>query len=110
MEGAADAEVMVRRSLALFRGESRHSARLFGWVRLAVARLGVPPDAVGPIATLCWMHHGLSAPLRESALAGAPPAPLGHLARLAGPWLADRDLGPTWSRWSSGEETQVTSR
>src|SRR3954451_22103711 len=102
MEGPADVELMERRCLALFRGSSPYSSTLFGWVRTAVARLGVPPEAVGRLATLCWMHHGLSAPVRESALAGAPPAPLGHLARLAGPWLADRDLGPTWSRWTSG--------
>jgi hypothetical protein len=102
MEGPGGPGVLERRCLALFRGESRYSSTLFGWVRRAVDRLGLPPEAVGPLATLCWMHHGLSAGLRESALAGAAPAPLGHLARLAGPWLADPELGTTWSRWASG--------
>ncbi|MFL6132378.1 MAG: hypothetical protein ACJ72A_06235 [Nocardioidaceae bacterium] len=102
MEGPADVEVMERRCLALFRGGSPYSSTLFGWVRLAVAGLSIPPEAVGRLATLCWMHHGLSATLRESALGGAQPAPLGHLARLAAPWLADRALGPTWSQWTSG--------
>jgi hypothetical protein len=99
MEGPGDADTMVDRCLALFRGTSPYSSTLFGWVRTAVARLGIAPEAVGPLATLCWMHHGLSATVRKSALEAAPPAELGHLARLAGPWLADRELGPTWSAW-----------
>ena len=101
MQGPGDADTMLHRCMALFRGASPYSSTLFGWIRAAVARLGIPPEAVGPLTTLCWMHHGLSATLRRSALQGAPPAQLGHLARLAGPWLADRDLGPTWSSWRS---------
>jgi hypothetical protein len=99
MEGPADVDTMVSRCLELFRGGSPYSPTLFGWIQVAVARLGIPTDVVGPLATLCWMHHGLSAARRQSALEGAPPAELGHLARLAGPWLADPDLGPTWSCW-----------
>jgi hypothetical protein len=102
MEGPTDIDTMVSRCLALFRGSSPYSSTLFGWIRVAVDRLGLPPEAVGPLATLCWMHHGLSGTLRQSALDGAQPAELGHLARLAGPWLADRDLGPTWSCWREG--------
>ena len=101
MEGPADALTMQHRCLALFRGGSPYSSTLFAWVRAAVARLRIPPEVVGPLATLCWTHHGLSGKLRQSALAGAPPAEPGHIAGLAAPWLADRDLGLAWSRWRS---------
>jgi hypothetical protein len=101
LDGPAPAEALVARALALFRGESARSPALFAWVRRAVTALHIPPEAVGPIATLCWLHHGLSADVRGAALAGAAPAPTGHLARLAAPWLTDPALGPAWSAWSA---------
>ncbi|MGI9155911.1 MAG: hypothetical protein ACR2FG_04655 [Marmoricola sp.] len=99
LDGPADPDVLLRRCLELFRGTGPGSPTLFRWVRAAVTRLGLPAEAVGPVATMCWLHHGLSATARVGALAGADAAPLGHLARLAGPWLADPDLGPAWSAW-----------
>lgn len=101
MEGPADPDTQLRRCLDLFRGRSPLSSTLFGWVRTAVRRLGLPPESVGPLTTLCWLHHGLSADTRGDALGHAAAAPLGHLARLAEPWLADPALGPTWSAWST---------
>ena len=100
LDGPADPETLLRRALALFAGRSRHSALLFGWVRTAVARLHLPAEAVGPLVTLGWLHHGLSAEVRARTLAGAAPAPVGHLAMLAEPWLADPALGPAWSAWT----------
>jgi hypothetical protein len=67
-----------------------------------VTGLDIPAAAVGPIATLCWLHHGLSADARLTALGGAEPAESGHLARFAAPWLADPELGPGWSAWQRG--------
>ncbi len=100
LDGPASLPTLMTRTLALFRGESPRSPALFAWVRRAVTALRIPPRAVGPVATLCWLHHGLSADARGAALAGAPPAASGHLARLAAPWLADPALGPGWSAWS----------
>ena len=84
--------------LSVLRGEDRHSPVLFDHVSRYAARLGLPPAAVGPLVTLSWLHHGLSPAARAAALGddGAPP---GAQALLAGPWLADPALGPTWRAW-----------
>jgi hypothetical protein len=100
IDGHADPETLLRRALVLFRGGSPHSARLFGWVRRAAQRLAIPAEAVGPIATLCWIHHAGSAAVRQDGLAGAPAAALGHLARMAEPWAAEPALGRGWSQWT----------
>jgi hypothetical protein len=101
LEGPADADTLVRRTLRLFAGGSPYSERLFGWVREAAGSLQIPDDAVGALASLCWMSHAMSSKIRAEALAGAAAAPSGHLARLAGPWLAHPDLGPSWKAWSA---------
>ena len=96
LEGPADVDTLVRRTLQVFAGQSTHSARLHGWLRDAADRVGVPVNALGALATLCWLHHGQSAAGRASDLHGAAPAPLGHLARLAPAWLAHPGLGVAW--------------
>ena len=52
----------------LFRGEAASSPELFRWTRTAVEALDIPPEAVGRLATLCWLHHGLSREARSAAL------------------------------------------
>ncbi len=99
LDGPATPEVLLDRCVAVHAGRSPHSAVLQRWVGEAVRRLDLPREAVGPVATLCWLHHGLSAQGRADALGDATPAPLGHLARMAGPWLEHPDLGITWSAW-----------
>ncbi len=96
VDGPADTDTLLRRTVRVFSGRSVHSARLWRWIQAAVADLGVPTAAVPRLAALCWIHHGRSAEQRATALAGARPAPLGHLARLASTWLAHEDLGPSW--------------
>jgi phosphotransferase family enzyme len=93
-----------RHAVELFRGELPSSEVLFRWTRRGVEACGVPPDAVGPLATLSFLHHGLEQSLREeavreyahgaSALETLPP-------RLARRWLSDPGLGPRWDRWRS---------
>jgi hypothetical protein len=86
----------------LFRGDAPASAELFRWTRAAVETLAVPPEAVGRLATLCWLHHGLSHVARGAAVdqhapggeAGVPAA-----ADYARAWLADPALGSTWRGW-----------
>ncbi len=86
----------------LFRGGSPRSPLLFAWVRRAVEACDVPPSAVGPIATLCWLHHGLSHVARTAAVDRFAPsgrASLPPIERVAYFWLTDPLLGPGWSRW-----------
>lgn len=85
----------------LLRGDLRHSPLLFDWVRLMVATLEIPEPAVGPIAMLAWLHHGLSHVARKTAvqrLGSKPglPAPAGRIAPI---WLSDPLLGPGWKAW-----------
>ncbi|MGY1745224.1 hypothetical protein [Blastococcus sp. SYSU D00695] len=96
LDGPADAPTLLRRALAVLAGESPHSPRLFRWLHAAAEAAGVPDAALGPLATLCWAHHGTSAARRQADLRGAAPAPLGHLALLAPAWLAHPALGVDW--------------
>ena len=63
-DDADDGSYFVR----LFRGEAAASPQLFRWTRAAVASHGIPTEAVGKIATLCWLHHGLSHEARDAAV------------------------------------------
>jgi Phosphotransferase enzyme family len=87
----------------LFRGDAPGSAELFRWTRTAVEALAVPPETVGRLATLCWLHHGLSHVARGDAIdryapGGGTSTPVA--AAYARAWLADPALGSTWSRWA----------
>jgi hypothetical protein len=109
----ADAAAKERTMLALLRGESPDSARLFDRVRAAAETFVVPLDAVGPVVTLGWMHHRLSAAAaaarsREGARFGAATGSqedVGPLERLARPWLVDEQLGPGWPAFVRGRRT-----
>jgi len=96
LDGPADPAVLLARAVDVFSGRSPRSALLFRWVRTAAAALGLPLEAVGPTAALCWLHHGQSAGRRQESLAGAAPAPLGHLALMAPAWFDHPGLGATW--------------
>jgi hypothetical protein len=94
----------------LLRGESNRSPLLFGWIRRMVARIGVPEAAVGPIATLGWLHHGLS-PVARTAAAGRYDVEAGLAApgsRVASFWLTDPLLGLTWPAWAGALGKTVT--
>jgi hypothetical protein len=86
----------------LFRGEAAGSPELFRWTRAAVDALGVPPETVGTLATLCWLHHGLSHRVRGAAVDRHAPGG-DTLAPAAADyprvWLSDPALGPGWRRW-----------
>jgi hypothetical protein len=102
LEGSADRDTYLNRTLTLFAGHSAHSALLFRWIREAVRALQIPPAAVGPLVTLCWLHHGLSADARTRALGASRAAPLGHLGLMGPHWLVHPALGPSWSAWETG--------
>jgi hypothetical protein len=89
------------RVVALLRGELDVSQVLFTRLRSAAERMGIPLEAVGPIVTLAWLHHGRSARQRE--LVGAEHAAETRRSSAAGPlqqvaryWLADPMLGSRW--------------
>jgi Phosphotransferase enzyme family len=101
LEGANTAEERAAAAIPLLRGDSRWSEFLFDWVRRAVDEAQIPADAVGPIATLGWLHHGLSHVRRGPAAERVEPGsgivdPVGLIAPA---WLRDPALGPSWSRW-----------
>jgi hypothetical protein len=89
-------EGMVR----LFAGEAPSSPLLFSWVRRAAEAAAVPTEAVGAIATLCWLSHSLSSSAHNADLAAWTPQhpPRMHgLEGMARAWMAHPALGPRWS-------------
>jgi hypothetical protein len=86
----------------LFLGQLPNSAVLFRWVREGAAATGVPPAAVGPIVTLCWLHHGTSHVRRAGAIGRFAPesaAGVPAIERMATVWLREPGLGSDWSAW-----------
>jgi len=102
LDGETAGDTRHVHTTALFRGEAASSEILFRWTRAAVSALAVPPETVGSLATLCWLHHSLSHVHRRDPLDRF--APTSHLrlhgTELVAPaWLADPVLGPNWDRW-----------
>jgi hypothetical protein len=100
-ESAADDRAFAR----LFRGEAKASFELFRWTRTAVEALAIPAQAVGKLATLCWLHHGLSHQARSAAverLARGSETQRPAASSYAETWLADPALGGGWRTWMDG--------
>jgi len=78
---------------------------LFDWTRRAVKALALPPDAIGSLATLCFLHHGLSQGPRTAEVVRrsgtGPDVELSPMTRVAARWLDDAELGPGWRAWQS---------
>jgi hypothetical protein len=87
----------------LFLGRGPSAPLLFRWVRRAVAELGIDADAVGRLATTCWLHHGRSHVRRDAAVRAAGGEPAEAITslprRLARRWLREPGLGAGWDRW-----------
>lgn len=101
----ADLQRRADHAVRLFRGELPSSSILFEWTRRGAAACGVPQRAVGPLATLCFLHHGLSQDAREETVRRQGPDAVAlemPWPRVARRWLADHDLGPGWARWHAG--------
>jgi hypothetical protein len=102
LDGVTTEEQRTQHALRLLRGELTTSGLLFSWTDRAAATTGIPIEAVGSIATSCWLHHGISHLSRWSATREAGhdgPAELPPVERIGAPWLADRALGPSWRSW-----------
>jgi hypothetical protein len=95
-------EQLPERIARLFAGAAPSSPLLFAWVRRAAEAAAIPPDAVGAIATLCWLSHSLSAAEHNRDLAVFTPheSPRLHgFEGIAQAWMAHPLLGPRWSAW-----------
>jgi hypothetical protein len=105
LDGAQDLESRERHAVRLFRGELASSRVLFDWTRRAVKALALPPDAIGSLATLCFLHHGLSQGPRTAEVVRrsgtGPDVELSPMTRVAARWLDDAELGPGWRAWQS---------
>lgn len=104
LEGKTVGETRHEHTKALFRGDTPSSEILFRWTRNAVRELEIPPETVGTLATLCWLHHSLSPVERRDSLdrLGSAAESRFHGTELNGPaWLADPALGASWDRWQS---------
>jgi hypothetical protein len=102
LDGSVTPEQLPARIVRLFAGEARSSRRLFSWVRRGAEAADVPPEAVGALATLCWLSHSHSARAHNVDLATFTPLdpPRMHgLEGIAPAWMAHPALGPSWSVW-----------
>jgi hypothetical protein len=102
LDGVTTEERRTQHALRLLRGELTTSRLLLHWTDRAAATTGIPIEAVGPIATACWLHHGISHVSRWSATKEAGhdgPVELPPVERIGSPWLADPALGPSWRSW-----------
>jgi hypothetical protein len=86
----------------LFRGEVESSRILRRWLRRGADAAEVPPDAIGAVVTLGWLHHGLSHVRREAEAERRAPG-LGaeetYAERIARIWTSDPALSPRWEAW-----------
>jgi hypothetical protein len=83
----------------LFRGDAPSSALLFDWLARAARASRVSPDRIGTLATLCWLHHGLSFETRSATaavFASDLPTPQPTARRLTDVWLSEPGLTPRW--------------
>jgi hypothetical protein len=105
VDGSPLGEMRHLHTIPLFRGELPSSEVLFEWTRRGVEATAVPPDAVGSIATLCWLHHSLSHVRRGAVLdeitPGADSAVHGT-EKVGRAWIADAALGENWASWRAG--------
>jgi hypothetical protein len=86
----------------LFLGRAQSSDLLFRWVRAYVDALGLSPEAVGPLATLCWLQGGVAGEQRaeEARDPGAGRyAAFALMRERAERWLRVPGLGASWNAW-----------
>jgi hypothetical protein len=102
LDGGGAPELLPEQLTALFAGEAPSSRLLFAWVRRAVSEAAIPEDAVGPLATLCWLSHSHSFGAHNADLAVFTPreSPRTHgLEGIARAWMTHPALGADWRAW-----------
>ncbi len=102
LDGVPELAARPEHARRLYRGETASSETLFSWIRRLVSALDLEPDAVGPLVTLCWLHHGVSHLARGDAVAAFAPGVASietQFQGIAEVWISDPALGPGWDRW-----------
>jgi hypothetical protein len=117
VDGAAETNVTrVEHFAALFGGISPSSEVLFKWTHRLVDVVGLRSEDIGPLATLCWLDHGiprwlvppdLQAPLADwvpywaagRSVVQALLASRRLKTMMAQRWLSDGRLGARWQEW-----------
>jgi hypothetical protein len=100
LDGGGSPEELPLQVARLFAGEARSSPALFEWVGRAAAETGIAADALGPLATLCWLSHSHSFGAHNADLAVFTPRepPRTHgIEGIARAWMEHPGLGPAWS-------------
>jgi hypothetical protein len=106
LDGAGDPPARRDEYTALlWQGRIESSNTLFDWIGRAVDAFAIPPEDVGPIITLAWLHHGSSylrrrAAGREHGVDVENSSPVAF--RAAEVWLSSPGLGPEWDSWRRG--------
>ncbi|MGB2875423.1 MAG: hypothetical protein WBB76_08120 [Gaiellaceae bacterium] len=101
IDGALTEEERDRHFVEVLAGNAQSSPVLFRWVRELVSVLDLPPDSVGPLATVSWLDRGLlslTERRRAEEVGGAPLDPA-FAERVASKWMQHPALGPSWSAW-----------
>jgi hypothetical protein len=102
LDGSDSPEQLPTQMARLFAGGAPSSPLLFSWVRRAAEETAVPPEAVGALATLCWLSHSLAIDTHNLDLAAFTPQdpPRFHgIEGIARAWMTHPALGPSWSAW-----------
>jgi hypothetical protein len=105
LAGARGSAQRLEHALGLLRGADPKSELLFAWLARYVRALSLAPEAVGPLATLCWLHHGLSHVSRQATaqrLGAAGGGLIPPVEQIASHWLQDQSLGVRWPAWPGG--------
>lgn len=107
----ADPVGRLQRCVDLLAGDLPESGMLFDVIGRGADAHGLPPAAVGRLATLCWLHHEgrhqrRAARVARAATASAPPPdvdprfePPAHL--IASRWMTHPALGPEWAAYAA---------
>lgn len=102
LDGASSLVEKEAHFTAVFAGELPSSQTLFRWTRAAVEASSVPPEAVGQLAMLCWLHHGRSHLDRTASMQEhfeSRSAPVFLVERAPHLWMSHPALGASWDRW-----------
>jgi hypothetical protein len=99
LDGACGPAARAAHFTRLFLGELKSSELLATWLARVLETSGVPAEALGGLATLCWLHHALADRTRRQQAGLYNPSsddPSWVAAERARVWLTAPGLGPHW--------------
>lgn len=99
LDGAHSTTARAVHFTRLFRGELSSSELLATKLARVLKASEVPTEALGGLATLCWLHHALADRARRAQVGSSNPSsddPSWVAAERARVWLTTPGLGPDW--------------